>query len=279
MLLRATCTLRYDFAQPTPVIFLLKPHPQADQQIIQQDFLVTPPLQSDEFADSLGNINSRLLLAPGHCTVETTTVFESPAQLDVHPDAKAWPVMQLPPETLPYVMPSRYCQADLMISEAQQLTAHCQTGYQQAAVICDHIHRHWTYEYGSSDSLTTALDTWHSKKGVCRDFAHLGMTLCRALDLPARMVAGFLYELDPMDLHAWYEVYIGGQWYTFDPTQPAPRGHRLILAYGRDATDVAFATFFAPFECTDMQVSVEPVALDQENESFASTVCTDVQTR
>ncbi|RYF29408.1 MAG: transglutaminase family protein, partial [Comamonadaceae bacterium] len=116
------------------------------------------------------------------------------------------------------------------------------------------------YKYGVSDGSTDALDTLDTGSGVCRDFAHIGASLCRALRIPARMVVGYLYELDPMDMHAWFEAYVGGRWYTFDATQSEPRGGRLVVAYGRDAADVAFLSNYGPLEIGDMKVTVHRVA-------------------
>jgi transglutaminase-like putative cysteine protease len=118
------------------------------------------------------------------------------------------------------------------------------------------VRQNLTYESGSSNSFTTALETLNTRRGVCRDFAHLGIALCRAISIPARMVVGFLHELNPMDLHAWFEAYIGGRWFTFDATEQVTRGNRIVLAYGRDAADVALATMFGNFTLQNMQVSV-----------------------
>jgi transglutaminase-like putative cysteine protease len=114
------------------------------------------------------------------------------------------------------------------------------------------------YKYGTSDASTSAVDTAKKRVGVCRDFSHLGIALCRALRIPARMVVGYLHELDPMDLHAWFEAYVGGRWYTFDATQKTPKGNRIVVAYGRDAGDVAQLTEYGPLKTTAMSVWVQP---------------------
>lgn len=257
--LRATCQLTYYFSQPTPVIFLLRPQPDLAQTILQETLQFSPQTPVTAYTDSFGNVCDRVVLPVGDCQVNFSMDVKTNDLIAVAPGLPRTPIEQLPSDTLVYLLPSRYCLPEFLRQQAISITADVTEGYDKAAAICAYIHEHISYEYGSSNSQTTALDTWQQQKGVCRDFAHLGISLTRALDMPARMVVGYLYQLDPMDLHAWYEVFIGGQWYTFDPTQATPKGGRIILGYGRDAADVAFATFFAPFELKRMQVTVEKI--------------------
>jgi transglutaminase-like putative cysteine protease len=154
------------------------------------------------------------------------------------------------------MLPSRYCPSDKMFKDAQKVVGDAKPGYDQVEAIRSFIHRSIEYRYGASDGSTSALETLRDKAGVCRDFAHLGISFCRALRIPARMVVGFLYKLDPMDMHAWFEAFVGGRWYTFDATQPEPRGGRITVAYGRDAADVALFTEYGPIEVKKMQVTV-----------------------
>ncbi|HEX3934250.1 MAG TPA: transglutaminase family protein, partial [Puia sp.] len=129
-------------------------------------------------------------------------------------------------------------------------------GYEQVEKIRQWIHDHFEYVYGTTNSSTSAMDVIASGKGVCRDYAHTGIALCRSLDIPARMVVGYLYELKPMDMHAWFQAYVGGHWFTFDATQTEPKGNRVVVAYGKDAADVAIATHFADMGMR-LNVSVE----------------------
>ena len=129
-------------------------------------------------------------------------------------------------------------------------------GYAAVEAIQTWIHENIEYRRGSSNGSTTAIDTLRDRAGVCRDFAHVGIALCRSLTIPARMVVGYLYGLEPMDLHAWFEAFVGGRWYTFDATQSEPRGGRIVIAYGRDAADVALTTPFGPIESEGLKVSV-----------------------
>lgn len=260
--LQARCLLQYEFAQPTMAIFMLRPRSGQAQWIIHEQYRIMPQptiATINEYTDMFGNVCQRTLLPQGLCSIESVIDVSTTGFIDVNPQAMPTPILQLPPDVLLYLLPSRYCLPEFMLQQALDITANFQTGYDKAMAICNYIHQNFVYEYGSSDNNTTALDVWNNKKGVCRDFAHLGMSLCRALDMPARMVVGYLYGLDPMDLHAWYEVFIGGRWYTFDATQSEPKGGRIIIAYGRDASDVAFATFFDNFVLKDMQVSVTEI--------------------
>ena len=165
---------------------------------------------------------------------------------------------EVPDWALQFLLPSRYCQSDLVFTNAVEITKDALPGYPQVEAIRSWIEREIRYEYGTSSPVTSAVDTLYSRAGVCRDFAHLGIALCRSLDIPARMVVGYLYELDPMDQHAWFEAYVGGRWFTFDATQREPRGNRVTIAYGRDAADVAFVTQFGPVELEEMFVFVRP---------------------
>lgn len=266
--LQARCFLHYEFDQPTNVIFMLRPRSTQSYQshqsqwIINQRFHITPKptlANINEYSDIYGNICQRTLLPQGVCTVESVIEVSTTACIDLNLQAMATPILQLPAYVMMYLLPSRYCHPEMMLSQSLEITQNFSTDYEKAQAICEYIHQNFVYEYGSSDNNTTALDAWQNKKGVCRDFSHVGISLCRALDMPARMVVGYLHGLEPMDLHAWYEVFIGGHWYTFDATQNAPKGGRIILAFGRDAADVAFATFFDGFMLKDMQVSVTAI--------------------
>lgn len=257
--IQASCQLSYTFHAPTPAIFMLKPRTGRAQQIIQERYEILPFVPVTDYIDQYGNLCQRVVLPEGRCQINTSVTAYTSAHIDVSPSASSTPVEQLPHDVLIYLLASRYCLPDKLLEAAQQITQGCLPGYDQAAAICNYIHHHLTYAYGTSDADTTAVDTWQAKTGVCRDFTHLGISLCRALSMPARMVVGYLYGLKPMDMHAWYEVFIDGRWYTFDATQSAPKGGRIIIAYGRDAADVAFATFFNNFELNSMQVKVDKV--------------------
>ncbi|MDM0116825.1 transglutaminase family protein [Variovorax sp. J22R133] len=163
---------------------------------------------------------------------------------------------RLPQDALVYLLQSRYCPSDKMQAQARNLVDKSSSGYAQVESIRAWIHQNLEYKYGVSNGSTDAIDTLRFGAGVCRDFSHVGIAMCRALWIPARMVVGYLHGLEPMDMHAWFEAFVGGRWYTFDATQAQPRGGRIVVAYGRDAADVAFLSNYGPLEMLDMKVVV-----------------------
>jgi transglutaminase-like putative cysteine protease len=167
----------------------------------------------------------------------------------------------LPESVLPFIVPSRYCPADQLSQLALDVVKGADPGYAQVEAIRAWIAANIKYSYGTSNASTTALDTANNRCGVCRDFAHLGIALCRALNIPARMVAGYTHELKDPDLHAWFEAYVGHRWFIFDAVVERPQGNRIAIAFGRDAGDVAIITQFGPLILRELSVRVQP-ALD-----------------
>lgn len=251
--------MRYESTWPTPTLLSLRPRLDVDRQLVWSErFDVGAAGPVHEFLDGFGNRRQRVVMPAGPSHVRAEATVEVPDRLDVDMTAPRVPIDQLPDDVTQYLLPSRYCPSDLVFESAIDITRGALPGYPQAEAI-----RAWTaseirYEYGASHMSTSALDTLESRRGVCRDFAHLGISLCRAIDIPARMVAGYLHELVPMDAHAWFEAFVGGRWFTFDATQAMPRGGRVVLAHGRDAADVAMVTQFGPMRLVDMAVAVRP---------------------
>lgn len=262
MRVKTICQLKYNAPNNVPFIMMLRPKSGIGQQIIEETFQLSPAINLTEYVDSFGNACQRFLSPIGDFQVESIVIAETNESVDVNFDAEIIPVENLPEETLIYLLPSRYCESDLFLSMAVEITQEYQTGYQKAEAIREWVYNNISYQYGFSNSSSTACSVNQSGVGVCRDFSHLGISLCRAINIPARMVVGYLYQLEPMDLHAWYEVYLENQWYTFDATQPEPKGNRLVLAHGRDASDVAFATHFGFVYLNEMQVSVELASIN-----------------
>jgi transglutaminase-like putative cysteine protease len=262
MKLNAGCELHFSVQAETPMILMLRPRSGAGQWIISEEYDIEPPVPVVEYTDMYGNLCQRLIAQPGPegqpapFQVRTSVAAQTDETIDTAPGAPLTLVQDLPDEALHYLLPSRYCPADqpLIARQAADIVANAAPGYDQAEAIRHWIHTNLTYQYGTSDGTTSALETLQQRTGVCRDFTHLGISLCRSLSIPARMVVGYLHELKPMDLHAWFEAYVDGRWYTFDATQPAPKGNRITVAYGRDAADVAFITQFGPAELTQMRV-------------------------
>jgi transglutaminase-like putative cysteine protease len=257
MRLDAGCELTFEVGAPTPMVLMLRPRSGYGQWVAREEYQLEPFVPAIEYADGYGNLCQRVVAPPGRFRIRTRIGVETADQIDVRPGAPWTPVQELPDGALQFLLPSRYCQSDQLAELAGAIAGAAAPGYDQAEAIRAWTHANVEYRYGTSDASTSAADTAERRVGVCRDFAHLGMALCRSLSIPARMVVGYLYQLDPMDLHAWFEAYVGGRWYTFDATQGAPRGGRIAIAYGRDAADVALTTQFGPARLEDMRVWVD----------------------
>lgn len=259
MILDASCHLEYVTQGEVPAIFMLRPRSGWAQWIMREDFTLTPRVPVVEYTDLYGNCCQRIVMPKGDFHFSMKCRAWAPDDLDSQPLAALQSVAQLPVEVLHYLLPSRYCQSDKLGSIANSIVGATPHNHHQISRIRTWVNENISYERGSSDSSTSALETANTRRGVCRDFAHLGIALCRAINVPARMVVGFVHELEPMDLHAWFEAYIGGRWYTFDATENKACVGRIVVAYGRDAADVALASLFGNFTCTTMRVTVEQV--------------------
>lgn len=257
MRLSAGCQISYEVNAPTPLIFMLRPRSGFGQWVMREEYLIEPSVQVVEYTDSYGNLCQRMVAPPGSFRVRTTAWVETADKIDTQPGAPYVLVQDLPESTLQFLLPSRYCQADCLGDLATEIAGNAAPGYDQVEAIRSWIQQNIEYRYGTSDASTSAVDTAKQGVGVCRDFTHLGIALSRSLNIPARMVVGYLYELDPMDLHAWFEAFVGGRWYTFDATQKEPRGNRIAIAYGRDAADVALVTQFGAVQLSNMKVWVD----------------------
>ncbi len=259
MQLNAGCRISFEAIAPAPLLLMLRPRSGDGQRIIKEEYRLTPNIPVTEFTDSYGNLCQRLLVPLGHLEVKTSFQVKAADAIAAAPGAPFIPVEQLPEATLQFLLPSRYCQSDCMGTLASEIVVERQPGYDQVEAIRHWIHQNVTYAYGTSNASTSALETMAHRVGVCRDFSHLGIALCRSLNIPARMVVGYLYQLEPMDLHAWFEAYVGDRWYPFDATQADTSGNRITIAYGRDAADVALATQFGPLVLHEMEVWVQAV--------------------
>ncbi|QKZ11745.1 transglutaminase domain-containing protein [Spirosoma sp. KUDC1026] len=279
MQLNVGCELSFDAQESTPIVLMLRPRSGAGQWIIREAYQITPSVTVTEFTDLYGNLCQRVVAPEGPFSIHFSASVQTSDVIDVAPGAPYTPVEELPDDVLHYTLPSRYCESDKLGELATEITKNAEPGYDQAEAIRKWIHDNVKYQYGTSDASTSAADTADKRIGVCRDFTHLGISLCRALNIPARMVVGYLYQLDPMDLHAWFEAYVDGRWFTFDATQSEPRGNRVTVAYGRDAADVAFTTQFGAMTLNDMKVWVDADTSDtdsQNNSESAPTVSSSV---
>jgi transglutaminase-like putative cysteine protease len=257
MQLKAGCQISFEANAPTPLILMLRPRSGFGQWVIKEEYSIEPLVSVVEYTDSYGNLCQRLVAPEGLLQIGTNFIVETADEIDVNPGAPFVPIQNLPETVIQFLLPSRYCQSDRLGDLAWEIVTDLAPGYDQVAAIRRWIGTNIEYSYGTSNASTSALETAESRIGVCRDFAHLGIALCRSLNIPARMVVGYLYQLEPMDLHAWFEAFVGDRWYTFDATQKEPRGNRIAIAYGRDAADVALSTQFGPLQLKEMKVWVD----------------------
>jgi transglutaminase-like putative cysteine protease len=258
MILNVGCKMTVEATDDSAVVLMLRPQSGLGQDVKTSQISIEPHVEMREVRDAFGNMLQRAMLAAGQSVITSTCKAETSDAIDVNPAAEYTLVQDLPDDVTQYLLPSRYCESDKLVKLATSITRKIAPGYPQAEAIRSWIYRKLRYKYGVSNASSSAIDTAKRRAGVCRDFSHLGIALCRALRIPARMVVGYLYLLDPMDLHAWFEAFLGGRWYTFDATQKQPRGNRIVIAYGRDAADVAQMSEYGPVKTKSMSVWVKP---------------------
>ena len=260
MQLDVGCHLDYSVTQPSTLVFNISVNHNAYQKVIQEKLQIDPDLAFDEYVAPLTNnryfrvnVPSGKLQVSYQATVDLWHFHKSP---DAIPEVLP---ADLPLETMHYLYPSRYCQSDKLMRVAQYEFGNLQSGYSKVNAICNWIYDNITYLSFSSDQNTSAYDTATQRVGVCRDFAHLGITFCRALNIPARFVAAYAYGLQPPDFHACFEAYLGHRWYLFDPTRLVPQNGIVRIGTGRDAADVSFANIFGPVQLDQMRLFANPV--------------------
>jgi transglutaminase-like putative cysteine protease len=252
MLIRAGYDIAFNAPAPTPLLLMLSLHPSrlADLRTPHQ-ITFDPPVPASDYTDSFGNSCTRVVAPPGLLRVTNQfTVFDSGEPDAYAPNAPQTPVEDLPPEVLVYLLGSRYCETDRLSDTAWSLFGQVQPGWARVQAIVEYVHDRITFGYEFARSTRTAHEAFMERQGVCRDFAHLAVALCRCMNIPARYCTGYLGDIgvppveDPMDFSAWFDVYLGGTWYTFDARHNRRRIGRLLMARGRDATDVAISTAF-----------------------------------
>jgi transglutaminase-like putative cysteine protease len=248
---RAGCEFVYVAAVDTPAVFQVEPLDAAPVSLVRREWSTEPATRIRRYADLYGNPCTRVMLPAGRSTLRFgASVLVPDATEDAGEGAPELPPDRLPDEVLIYTLPSRYCLPDVLGDEAWSRFGAVAAGYSRVRAICDHVNGHLTFRYGASGPLTTAADVNASGFGVCRDFTHLAISFCRALNIPARYVFGYLPQMDvppdpaPMDFAAWMEVWLGDRWWTFDPRNNRQRKGRILIGRGRDASDVAMVTTF-----------------------------------
>lgn len=267
MQIRVGYELIYQCPQPTPMIATLHIHYTRASDIVEPDhLLLSPSIPITAYRDSFGNWCSRIVAPAGKIRLTANAVVSDTGKTDpVLPWLEQRPVQTLPEETLLFLLGSRYCETDLLSETAWSLFGATPTGWKRVQAICDFVNRHIQFGYGLSSPTKTAFQVFQDRKGVCRDFAHLAVALCRCMNIPARYCTGYLGDMGlpppyaPMDFAAWFEAYLGDGWYAFDPRNNAPRIGRILIARGRDAADVALTTSFGPSTLESFKVWTDEI--------------------
>lgn len=264
--LRLGYELIYDCPQPTPMILALNIHYSRVSDMIVPDHIITDPsIPISGYRDGFGNWCTRMVAPQGRTRLFADAVVRDSGEPDVVvPDALQHMVQDLPEETLVYLLGSRYCETDRLSETAWSLFGPTPLGWARVQAVCDFVHRHIVFGYEHARATKTAAEVFHEGRGVCRDYAHLAIAFCRCLNIPARYCTGYLGDIgvppsaDPMDFSAWFEVFIGGRWYIFDARNNTPRIGRVLIARGRDASDVAISSTFGPNTLASFKVWTDP---------------------
>ncbi len=268
MLIRCGYEISFATATPTPMMAMLNIHPSRHRDLKTPHRLATTPeVPMYDYVDAFGNICTRLVVPAGGITLTCDFIVEDSGLPDRQsPHAIQHAVEDLPDDILVYLLGSRYCETDRLSDAAWQLFGHIPPGWDRVQAIVDFAHGRITFGYPHARATRTAWDAHQEQVGVCRDFAHLAVTLCRCMNIPARYCTGYLGDIgvEPidaaMDFSAWFDVYLGGEWHTFDARHNRPRIGRILMARGRDATDTALTTAFGPASLTGFKVHTDEVA-------------------
>jgi len=257
----------YSFPQATPMILTVSVHYSRASDIVVPDYLTTEPsVPISGYRDGFGNWCNRIVAPPGRVRLAARGIVRDTGVADaVVPSAMQHAVEDLPEETLVFLLGSRYCETDLLSETAWQLFGDTTPGWARVQAICDFVHNHIAFDYQRSHPARTAWQALNERTGVCRDYAHLAVTFCRSMNIPARYCTGYLGDIGMpppygvMDLAAWFDVYLGGRWHTFDARNNMPRIGRVLIARGRDAADVAIITTFGPNTLESFRVFTDEV--------------------
>jgi transglutaminase-like putative cysteine protease len=268
LIIRAGYHIAFDCYQEVPLVVLLSVHPSRQNDLRSEHKMeVSPRVLTRDGLDPFGNIWTRLVAPPGRIEIRNDFLIEDCGLPDpVAPNAQQWDVNELPDDVLPFLYGSRYCDTQRLTNLAWSLFGHISGGWQRVQAICDYVHERLQFGYHHARGDRTASEGHEERVGVCRDFAHLAVTLCRCMNIPARYCTGYLGDIGvpkdpaPMDFSAWFEVFLDGQWFTFDARHNVPRIGRIVIARGRDAADVAISTQFGNAVLTRFEVITEEVS-------------------
>jgi len=272
MLIRLGYDIEFNIPQPVAIVALLNVHPSREPDLREPDILhIEPWVRTEQYFDRFGNRCTRFLAPQGKLRLWNSTLVQDSGEKDtVNYQARQHPVLELPVDNLTYLLSSRYCEVDQMSNIATQLFGYTAPGWGRVQAIVNWIHSNVQFGYEYARATRTAMEVYAERVGVCRDFQHLAITLCRCMHIPARYATGYLGDIGvpaspaPMDFSAWFEVYLEGRWWTFDARHNEPRVGRVLMATGRDAADVAMTTSFGMAELAKFSV------VTNEAESFAA---------
>jgi transglutaminase-like putative cysteine protease len=258
----------YDCPQPTPMILNLNVHfTRVSDLVGRDDLLFEPGVPMAAYRDSFGNWCTRIVAPTGRTRITANALVNDSGLVDAFvPTARQIAVQDLPEETLLFLLGSRYCETDRLSEVAWSLFGNAPTGWARVQAICDYVHHHITFGYEHARMTRTALEAYFDRTGVCRDYAHLAVALCRCMNIPARYCTGYLGDIGvpqtgaPMDFAAWFEVFLDGHWYTFDARNNTRRIGRVLIARGRDAADVAISNAFGVNTLVSFRVWTDEVA-------------------
>jgi transglutaminase-like putative cysteine protease len=268
MQIRVGYELVYDCPQPTPMLLMLNIHyTRVSDLIIPDHIVINPSVPITAYRDGFGNWCSRIVAPQCQLRLSTNAIVKDTGEPDViATSAQQYAVQDLPDDCLLFLLGSRYCETDRLSDVAWSLFPTAPTGWGRVQAICDYVHRHIAFGYQYARPTKTAWETFNERTGVCRDYAHLAITFCRCMSIPARYCTGYLGDIgrnpapEPMDFAGWFEAYVGGRWYTFDARNNTPRIGRVLIARGRDAADVAISTTFGPNTLLSFRVWTDEVS-------------------
>ena len=268
MLIRCGYDIGFNVEMKTAMMALLNVHPSRHHDLRSpQRLMASPDIPLYHFEDSFGNVVTRFTIPPGGLALSCDFVIEDSGEPDARaPDGLQMSVEDLPDDVIPFLLGSRYCETDRLMDVAWANFAHLEAGRDRVDAIVTFVHNHIEFGYHHARPDKTAWNAYQERQGVCRDFAHLAITLCRCMNIPARYCTGYLGDIGippvdaPMDFSAWFDVYIDGAWYTHDARHNRPRIGRILMARGRDATDVALTTAFGPATLIRFEVHTDEVS-------------------
>jgi transglutaminase-like putative cysteine protease len=262
--------IAFQCAQDVPMILMLSVHPERQQDLLTEHrFNFSPAVRARDYLDAFGNICTRLVAPGGLLQIRNRFIIADSGKPDeVAPHAEQWDIDQLPDKALVYLLGSRYCDTQRLSDLAWAQFGNTSGGWQRVQAICDYVHDRLEFGYHHARVDRTAAEGHEERRGVCRDFAHLALTLCRCMNIPARYCTGYLGDIGvprdpaPMDFSAWFEVFLSGRWYTFDARHNHPRIGRILIGRGRDAADVAISTTFGTAQLANFSVVTEELGED-----------------